>query len=581
MSTSTLLPRAAAEPPNRAPARGGADGQLDPIEMAKRAGSVNGCLRRLAAGCFVSVLMLNGTGLLPGEPDSAFGEGGKVTTDFAGGRDEARAVILQPDGKMVVAGPASGVGDTTGFALARYDANGVLDRSFGVAGKIITDFGGQSDEAAAMALALQPDGKIVAAGFALVDGGSDVALARYETNGALDPTFGRRGRVTNDFAGQRDQAFAVAIQPDGKIVVAGCTRCLANDSDSIVARYQPDGTLDPTFGTGGRMTMDFAGQVDSIASVALQQDGAIVTAGFAAPSEDAAPGHDGLSLARDGSGVGDNSRPTHFAVARFRADGTLDATFGDRGKVMTDFNGWQDQAASVVIQGDGKIVVAGRATTDDNGDFALARYLPDGRLDPTFGDRGKVTTDFGGGKGYFFGDAANGVALQRDGKIVVVGLDRGKANFGVARYLPNGALDPAFGNQGKVSTDFHDGRGDDGAWSVAIDDSGRIIVVGSTDAQLRGNRDIAIARYHGDRLLKTTPCLGQPGGLGIVLQERRFLVLVRRGLAYASRAVPAPPTTRRAPGVGGVVGRVADRRLPPDVGRSAHCTDGLALQQRP
>jgi uncharacterized delta-60 repeat protein len=337
----------------------------------------------------------------------------------------------------------------------------------------------------------------VAAGFALMEDGTDVAMARYQADGELDPTFGRGGRITTDFAGQRDEAFAVAIQPDGNIVVAGCTRCLTNDSDSILARYGPDGSLDPKFGSGGRVTTDFAGQSDSVAGVALQQNGAIVTAGFAAPSEDATPGHDGLSLARDGSGVGDNSRPTHFAVARYGMDGTLDPAFGNGGKVLTDFNGWQDQATAVVIQADGKIVAAGRATTDDNGDFALARYLPDGNLDLGFGDQGKVTTDFGGGKGYFFGDAATGAALQTDGRIVTVGLDRYNGNFGVARYLPNGTLDPTFGDRGKASTDFQEGEGDDAAWGVAIDDGGRIVVVGSHDTQIRKNTDIAIARYLG------------------------------------------------------------------------------------
>jgi uncharacterized delta-60 repeat protein len=447
--------------------------------------------------------MLAGAGILPGELDTAFGTEGKVTTDFAGGRDEARGVILQPDGKIVVAGYASGVGGTTGFALARYDANGALDTTFGTAGEITTEFAGRSDEASAAALALQPDGKIVAAGFALMEDGTDVALARYQTDGKLDPTFGRGGRITTDFAGQRDEAFAVAIQPDGKIVVAGCTRCLTNDSDSVLARYQPDGALDPTFGIGGRVTTDVAGHSDSVAGVALQQKGEIITAGFAAPLEDAAPGHNGLSVARDGSGVGDNSRPTHFALARYRVDGTLDPSFGNGGKVITDFNGWQDEAAAVVMQADGKIVAAGRATTDDNGDFALARYLPDGNLDATFGDQGKVTTDFGGGKGYFFGDAATGVALQRDGKIVAVGLDRYNGNFGVARYLPNGTLDPTFGDRGKVSTDFQQGEGEDAAWGVGIDDGGRIVVVGSDDTQLRKNTDIAIARYLGDERFKT------------------------------------------------------------------------------
>jgi uncharacterized delta-60 repeat protein len=175
----------------------------------------------------------------------------------------------------------------------------------------------------------------------------------------------------------------------------------------------------------------------------------------------------------------------------------------------------------VVLQRDGAILVGGRATIKDNGDFALARYLPNGVLDPTFGRGGWVTTDFGGGEGYSFGDATHGLAVQPDGKIVAVGQDRtprcgptpdcAGSNFAVARYLSGGILDPTFGNKGQVTTDF--AQGADVAWAVAITEAGQILVAGSSATLGSGTavnavRDVAIASYLGEDL--SLPTL--PGG---------------------------------------------------------------------
>jgi uncharacterized delta-60 repeat protein len=330
-----------------------------------------------------------------------------VTTDFAGGSDLAFGVALQPDGKIVAAGTATrGATIISDFALARYNPDGSLDATFGSAGKVTTDFGGDSDRA--QSVALQPDGKIVAAGTTSTPGvsGADFALARYNPDGSLDATFGSAGKVTTDFGGG---AEAVALQPDGKIVAAGSASPGATIfSDFALARYNPDGSLDATFGSGGKVTTEFTANFDQANTVALQPNGKIVAAG------------------RTGAGTSHD-----FALARYNPDGSLDATFGSGGKVTTDFTGGSDQAFGVALQPNGKIVAAGTAHTGTILEFALVRYKKHGGLDPSFGSGGKVTTDFTGSN-----DLAFGVTLQPDRKIVAVG-DAGTVNsdFALARYL--------------------------------------------------------------------------------------------------------------------------------------------------
>jgi uncharacterized delta-60 repeat protein len=290
-----------------------------------------------------------------GDLDTTFGTGGKVITDFPETDDEAFAVAIQPDGKIVVAGPTV-VDGAVDFGLARYKLDGSLDVSFGTGGKVTTDFSGS--QSIATAVAIQRDGKIVVAGLTDAGGVPDFALARYNPDGSLDPTFGTGGQVTTDFSGGNDQAFGVAIQSDGKIVVAGVATI-----DFALVRYNPDGSLDTRFGTGGKVTTDFSGDSDHAHGVAIQPDGKIVVAGTAGFAE--------------------------FALARYNTDGTLDTGFRTDGKLTTDFSGGIEQAHGVAIQPDGKIVVVGVAGED----FALARYNGDGTLDTSFSSDGKVITE--------------------------------------------------------------------------------------------------------------------------------------------------------------------------------------------
>ncbi len=331
--------------------------------------------------------------------DTTFGINGKITTDFGGTSDRELCVTIQDDGKIVVAGSASG-----NFALARYDTNGGMDVTFGVAGMVTTDFSGNND--AGHSVTIQNDGKIVVAGVS----SSNFALARYDTNGGLDVTFGIGGMITTDFTGI---GYSVTIQDDGKIVVAGS---YANDFS--LARYNTNGTLDATFGIDGIVTTNFGGISDKGYSVTIQDDGKIVVAGD--------------SLIHAGSCMINN-----FALARYDTNGELDATFGVGGMVTTDLTGNFDVSRSVTIQNDGKIVVAGAAGNHCWGvtapvDIALTRYDMNGILDTTFGMGGMVTTDFDGNN-----SAGHSVAIQDDGKIVVAGVAGDVYigyDFGLARY---------------------------------------------------------------------------------------------------------------------------------------------------
>ncbi|WP_172642155.1 DUF4347 domain-containing protein [Cylindrospermum stagnale] len=260
-----------------------------------------------------------------GTLDTSFDSDGKVTTDFVN-NDSGNSIILQSNGQILVAGTSNG-----DFAVARYNNNGSLDTTFGTAGKITTDFG--SNESG-NSIVLQSNGQILVAGTS----NGDFAVARYNSNGTLDTTFGTGGKITTEL-GIFDSGNSIVLQSDGQILVAG-----ASNGDFAVARYNSNGTLDTTFGTGGKITTEFGSFFDSGNSIVLQSDGQILVAG---------------------ASNGD------FAVARYNSNGILDTTFGTAGKVTTEFGSFFDNGYSAVLQPDGQILVAGTS----NGDFAVARYL--------------------------------------------------------------------------------------------------------------------------------------------------------------------------------------------------------------
>src|SRR6185295_12934247 len=295
--------------------------------------------------------------------------------------------------------------------------------------------GGFFDGAAAVAL--HADGKIVAVGFAGVTStGRDFALARYNTNGTLDTSFSADGKQNTDVGGAFDGATAMALQGDGKIVAVGFAGATSAAHDFALARYDTDGSLDTSFSGDGKQTTDFGG-LDGASGVALQGDGKIVAVGTA-----------------DESGVAQMAL-TKMALARYNTDGSLDTSFSADGKQATTFGGG-DAAVGVALQTDGKIVTVGTtefgvSSFSAQSGFALARYNTDGSLDTSFSGDGKQTTDFGPF------DAASDVAIQTNGKIVVVGIrsdGMGNDDFALARYNPNGSLDTTFSGDGKQTTGF-------------------------------------------------------------------------------------------------------------------------------
>jgi uncharacterized delta-60 repeat protein len=291
-----------------------------------------------------------------GRLDPGFGAGGAVATDFGTADESALAVATLRDGKIVAAGYSRG-----DFALARYGRDGRLDATFGNDGRVLTDFGGHDG---ATAIAVQRDGKIVAAGWSR----GAFAVARYRRDGSLDPTFGADGKVITDvgsrgratYEPERDGASAVALQADGKIIVAGGSGWPARNRDFALLRYTVDGSPDPGFGRGGTVLTDFQKDNDSASAIAIQRDGKIIAGG---------------SSVRNRGGW----RTTDFGLARYTVDGRLDRGFGQDGIILTGVPPRQGGAAAIALQADGKVVAVGYG--GESSDFALVRYNPDGTLD--------------------------------------------------------------------------------------------------------------------------------------------------------------------------------------------------------
>ncbi|MGH9042047.1 MAG: DUF7507 domain-containing protein [Acidimicrobiia bacterium] len=435
-----------------------------------------------------------------GDLDETFGGDGRVTTTFSPASSETGVdVVVQPDGKILVAASFGDFESSDGaFLIARYLPDGSLDPAFGADGWTFADFGDRP--ARARALALQADGRIVVAGTAPVgfDSEDGIALARFEADGDLDPVFGEDGtgkRLHLPAGLSEASAEDVAIDADGRIVVAGTAQTGPDeDGDFLVARYEPDGDPNDTFddfNDDNAVTLDISGGLDDEAfSVVIQPDGAIVAAGSAEVTEEVS---------------------FDFAVARFLATGVLDtAGFGaGDGYLTTDFGftARRSRAFEVDLQGDGRIVAAGVTTSEEDDDFALARYETDGGLDDTFGGDGRVVTPVGGGD-----DIADGLVIQADGRIVAAGSaedDVDDPNFALARYETDGDLDPDFGTGGLVTTTFSPSF----ATGLALQPDGRLVAAGEADED--ESSDIALARYEGGpqplTIDKSGPAVSTPG----------------------------------------------------------------------
>ena len=403
-----------------------------------------------------------------GDLDPRFGNGGVAITDFLQTEDYAYSVAVQADGKIVLCGQ-SGIYPNLHSALVRHNRNGRLDSTFGTGGKTTVTFDSVSDYL--FALAVQADGKIVAAGSTR---GTALLLARFNADGSLDQTFGANGSVETTFGDQTAAAGAIVIQADGKIIVVGVSGAgpYSELNDFALARYNSDGSLDQSFGSGGKVKTHFPG-VDntgsSATSVALQPDGKLVVGGYRKQSD---------------------RTPHEFALARYNSNGTLDSAFGQAGKVMTRLGLGDAYSFGIALQSNGRIVLAGYSATTLDHDFSLVGYTVNGTLDSTFGSGGLVTTDFSGGTD----DIAYAMAMQSDGKLVVAGRtgEYPQNDLAIARYSSDGQLDQTFGVGGKVISDFSD---IDQAYGVALQSNGRMVLAGVT---FNGaNFDFTAVRYLG------------------------------------------------------------------------------------
>src|SRR5262245_3545788 len=380
------------------------------------------------------------------------------------------SVAAQRDGKIVVAGSAE-VGGVDQFALVRYNSDGSLDTGFNGNGKVTTAVG--TGTCKGEGVALQEGGKIVVVGHSFnPEGQSCFTVLRYSANGSLDTSFGESGKITTAVA-KESNADSVAMQSDGKIVVAGNAFIDGNNNDFGVVRYNANGKLDSSFNQTGKATADF-GAHDLPRSVAVHGDGRIVVAGYTT-----------------------NESKEQCALACFRANGSLDTNFNGTGKVITKFGGDGDaEGEGVAAQSDGKTVAVGYATVGGVQQFAIERYKNDGALDASFGGTGRVLTAVG-----ISGSNATGVALQKDGKIVVAGYavnNSGRIyDFACLRYDADGSLDQSFGDHGKVTTDVGDGK----ASSVVAQDN-KIIVAGYAYAD--NNSEFAVLRYDASGKLDTS-----------------------------------------------------------------------------
>jgi uncharacterized delta-60 repeat protein len=418
-----------------------------------------------------------------GTLDPTFGSGGIVVQDFNGMPNYGAAAVLVAGGKILVAGTYGELG-ATDICVSRYNADGSLDTTFGGGdGIAILDVG--SGEDGAYAMALDASGNILVAGQTVTSNGwYDMVVARFNADGAVDTSFGTDGVVSVDFSGDFDVANSVAVQADGKILVGGSATVNFNGTFALV-RLNADGSLDSGFGVGGKVSTDLSDPVTGYrysGSFAIAQvGGQIVLAGYATDfmNADAALvwynadgslnhtmqyewGRDddtAMALAVDADGKllvagyshDQSSSASDFAVMRVLADGSMDGSFNGGMVARTSFSGGWDMALSVAIDGDGNIVLAGKANGDTN-DYGVAKYLSDGTLDSDFGTGGHVRIDAGG-----LDDMAHSVLITGAGKIVVVGTSTPDGTgydavlIGLTSVVPN--VDPVANAGGPYSVD--------------------------------------------------------------------------------------------------------------------------------
>ena len=425
--------------------------------------------------CIIGLVITTATfSSVEGVLDKTFGEDGKVVTQVSKLRDVSSDVAIQLDGKIVVAGFAlMEEGGVYYFAIARYLIDGGLDYSFGKNGIVLTRMGANSQ---ARSVIIQSDGKIIAVGTTNTkETNKNIAIARYTKNGVLDTSFGVNGINSVSIGALDDHTYSAALQRDGRIVIAAHTNNGSN-FDVALLRYTENGLLDMSFGTDGIVVTDISSKNDELYDISIQDNGKIVAVG----------------ASQDENGF------YNVLMVRYSSNGVLDSTFGVKGVVKTAFTirtsgsvDRDDKAVAVAIQPDGKIVVAGH----DYKDFIVFRYTSKGVLDKTFSGDGKMNISLSPAK-----DEAKDVVIQPDGKIIIIGKGIGSLgkdktlgssmDIAVARLNSDGSVDKKFGNFGKIMTVV--GQGYDVGHGAAIQPNGKLIVTGYSKSN---NYDFAMVRY--------------------------------------------------------------------------------------
>jgi uncharacterized delta-60 repeat protein len=423
-----------------------------------------------------------------GTPDPSFGNQGKLAIRPRY-TSKLSAIAIQPDGKIISVGSAGELFEGGNLSITRLNRDGSLDLSFAGTGFIRTEFPGTN-----ATIRLQPDGKLLVTTHDNYQRkpSANFIILRFNADGSRDTGFGTNGLVTIDFSDSGDfyltaQDFcqATALQADGKIIVAGFT--LRNNSsfefahfNFAIARLNPSGNLDRTFGINGLVVTDFPGMGENLSDIEVQSDGKIIAAGIS----------------------GTTTKDTDILLARYNDDGSLDTSFGTDGIVLSDLGDYEETKA-LLIQADGKMLVIGSQSSESYltlySDIFIGRYHPDGSPDKSFGEAGKVISDFGKYEQVY------AATLQADGKVLIAGTSGtghqirtfSLSDFLAVRYNADGTFDKDFGDNGKIITDF--GRVEV-ARDIAVDKDGNVILAGYTGQwHFDGfdQSDFAFARYIG------------------------------------------------------------------------------------
>lgn len=396
-----------------------------------------------------------------GDLDPSFSGDGTKTVDFAGRFEFANAVAVQPNGRIVIAGDVHREED---IGLARLTPRGHLDRTFGGDGTTVSDAGGAEG---AVDVALTQDGRIVVAAGGPAQDRPGFIAGRYRDDGSLDASFGGDGLVeVAPKAGS--SAAAVAVQSDGKVVEAGTIRAGGeNNPDFGIVRFQRDGDLDSGFGRAGVKLVDFGKGGAQAEDVEVLRDGSILVVG---------------SAFRGGA--------RQFAFAKLEPDGSLDKTFSADGRLAIDVGPGDDAASALDVLADERIVAAGCATCESPSDVAIARLRPDGSRDLTFSGDGLRVLD-----PTHDDEAASDVVVQRDGRIVIAGCSpcftAPENDFLLVRVQANGARDATFGHNGVVRTGFK--HQSDSVRALGVAPDGALVAVGASRDVIRSK--FAVARY--------------------------------------------------------------------------------------